>query len=432
MSYYNVFIENHFGERDYILAIDENQLKRLVEAYLKGEDSVNVKGVSRKLIHNTKFIIYSITSLILQNKTQEEIIGQMNSDKLKTKTKKISLQVFRNYGTNVSDDFTKGMSYGNLNTNNKIHINNEVIEDKIFVSHSSKNKEIVNKFCDLILHNGLNVNPNRIFNTSMEGSKPKTGEDFRNRIKNELKNAKVVLQFISKDYKKSEVCLNEMGAAWILSNNVKPLIVEKDEYEVGFIHSTTQQVQLQNEADIIRLADELVEEKIVEHYKGGRLNQKVREFISFIEENVKFNSKKEEKKIPLDLYGEEENPFFLINNHTSFYLFKEGFFHVIPDDLTRYYLGYSSFNTAQNVILKQESLSDCIGQPIKSIANGELWTNNGKVWLIYNNLKHHVANTETLHLIIRENKSIVKRNVEKEELINLLEGNVFDVKGHLN
>jgi len=174
---------------------------------------------------------------------------------------------------------------------------------KIFISHSSVNKDIVNKFCDLILHNGLNINVSQdVFNTSLEGSKPKTGEDFRNRIKDELMNAKIVLQFISKDYKESEVCLNEMGAAWVLSDNVMPLLIDKDEYEVGFIHSSTQQAQLHKKGDIFKLTDELIEKGVTGGgVKNEKLAQKIDEFIDWLSSHHAANTPKEvEAKTPTE------------------------------------------------------------------------------------------------------------------------------------
>lgn len=429
MSFYNVFLENQFGEREYLLALDESQLTRVVDAYLNGEVSVNVKGAARKLMYNTKFIIYSITALRVEDKTQEEIVRQMNADKLRTKSKKISLQIFRLYGANVSDDFTGGKSYGEIVSKSKMKMEAN-LNDRIFVSHSSKNKGAVNKFCDLVLHNGLNIDPKRIFNTSLEGSKPKTGQDFRLKIKEELKNAKLVLQFISRDYKKSEVCLNEMGAAWVLSDNVKPLIMEKDEYEVGFIHSTTQQVQLHSETDLIRFADELVEEKIIMPYTGARLNEKIKEFIEYINSTKVEKEPKTESK-PIDVKAAEENPFFLINAHSSCYYFKDGFFRVIPDELTKYYLDYANFDSAQKIILNDSQLKEGIGKPMSTILSGEIWMNGGKVWLVFEAVRRHVLNNETFECIRKANSKISVMNVNLDKLLSLSEGDVFDVKGKI-
>jgi hypothetical protein len=244
MSFYNIYIETNLGKTSYILAIDETQVKRLVNAYLEGQENVIIKGATRKLSDNKAFIIYSITSFDMLNKTKEQIEKQINKEKLVLNKDKVSLRFYKRYGTNVTDDFTNGLGFGELKEVMPKTIKNlPKVKGKIFISHSTKNKEIVSKFCDLILNNGLNINTTKeVFNTSLEGSKPETGEDFKECIKKQLEEAKLVLQFISKEYKKSEVCLNEMGAAWVLCDNVIPLIIEENEYEVGFIHNTTQQV----------------------------------------------------------------------------------------------------------------------------------------------------------------------------------------------
>lgn len=155
---------------------------------------------------------------------------------------------------------------------------------KIFISHSHKDQFIVGKFVDLILDNGLNIDTgSKVYCTSLDGSKPKTGIDFKNSIKEGLITAPVVLQFLSKSYKSSEVCLNEMGAAWVLSDNVFPLVVDSDQYDIGFIHSTNQQAQLHTKSDILKLTDELKDLGLWgENVKHSRLNTKIDEFISYV------------------------------------------------------------------------------------------------------------------------------------------------------
>ena len=46
----------------------------------------------------------------------------------------------------------------------------------------------------------------------------RTGDDFRNEIVNNMRTCDYVLCFISNNYKNSEVCQNEMGAAWVLED----------------------------------------------------------------------------------------------------------------------------------------------------------------------------------------------------------------------
>jgi hypothetical protein len=72
-----------------------------------------------------------------------------------------------------------------------------------------------------------------------------------------LKGAKAVIQIISENYKQSEICLNEMGAAWVFSTNVIPFIVPNVRFDtVGFIHGTTQLLQLNNEGDLFKFQDD--------------------------------------------------------------------------------------------------------------------------------------------------------------------------------
>lgn len=50
---------------------------------------------------------------------------------------------------------------------------------KIFISHSSKDKQIVDIFVDKLLHLGLQIDPNDVAYTSREETGVGTGEDIR-------------------------------------------------------------------------------------------------------------------------------------------------------------------------------------------------------------------------------------------------------------
>ena len=84
---------------------------------------------------------------------------------------------------------------------------------KIFISHSSKDKQIVDIFVDKLLHLGLQIDPNDVAYTSREETGVGTGEDIRKFIKENISTCDFVFFMISENYKKSEICLNEMGAA---------------------------------------------------------------------------------------------------------------------------------------------------------------------------------------------------------------------------
>jgi len=82
----------------------------------------------------------------------------------------------------------------------------------IFISHSSKDKAIVQLFVDDVLQLGAGIKPEQIFCTSIEDMGIKNGDDIRKHIHQNIKNADYSFLLISNNYKKSEICLNEMGA----------------------------------------------------------------------------------------------------------------------------------------------------------------------------------------------------------------------------
>lgn len=58
---------------------------------------------------------------------------------------------------------------------------------KIFISHSSKDKQIVDIFVDKLLHLGLQIDPNDVAYTSREETGVGTGEDIRKFILRQLR-----------------------------------------------------------------------------------------------------------------------------------------------------------------------------------------------------------------------------------------------------
>lgn len=120
---------------------------------------------------------------------------------------------------------------------------------KIFISFSHEDEFVVKSFVKNILIGSLKFKESEIFFTAGTGSKPKSGKDFKDAIKESLINAKLVIQFISKNYKESEVCLNEMGAAWVLCDTVVPILIEES-FDVGFLNASKQQIKLSQKIEI--------------------------------------------------------------------------------------------------------------------------------------------------------------------------------------
>lgn len=97
--------------------------------------------------------------------------------------------------------------------------NNKIKPNKIFISHSSKDKPYSDALRDLLVDTG--VSDNDIFYTSSDESGVAFSESFITEIKDKLLNYKTIVLIIhSHNYYKSPICLNEMGAAWVLDKKI--------------------------------------------------------------------------------------------------------------------------------------------------------------------------------------------------------------------
>lgn len=112
---------------------------------------------------------------------------------------------------------------------------------KLFISHSSKDKAIVNGFIKEILKIGCGFKDSDIFCT-LDPTVIRTGDDFREKIVENMKECDFILLFISENYIKSEICQNEMGAAWTLDNKrVLPLVLLNTTFDqMGFLNVVKQ------------------------------------------------------------------------------------------------------------------------------------------------------------------------------------------------
>lgn len=175
---------------------------------------------------------------------------------------------------------------------------------KIFLSHSSKDEKVVSYFMDDILIGVLGFKHTDIFYTSGDGTRIESGENWRDSIKDNLINCKMILLFITPNYKQSEVCLNEMGAAWVSGKIVLPLILDPITYgSVGVIIDVSQIEKLNDEKSLDRIRDKIVDIFQEENFKikSDRWTGKKQEFLFKIEDYL------------------VENPFLPIVSNKNYY-----------------------------------------------------------------------------------------------------------------
>jgi hypothetical protein len=99
-----------------------------------------------------------------------------------------------------------------------------VLMNKLFISHSSNDKKLVDKIINLCT--SIGITPDDIFCSSFEGQGVKNGKRINSEIKNELSSAKATVYIITKNFITSTFCTQELGAA-CLSNEEKPFFIFK-------------------------------------------------------------------------------------------------------------------------------------------------------------------------------------------------------------
>lgn len=101
--------------------------------------------------------------------------------------------------------------------------------NKVFVSHSSKDIDIVEDILEVLELIGLKND--QIFCSSFPGYGISLGENFLDRLKKELDEKVFVIFVLSKNFYSSPVCLCEMGATWVKTNEHVPILIPPLRYE---------------------------------------------------------------------------------------------------------------------------------------------------------------------------------------------------------
>lgn len=171
---------------------------------------------------------------------------------------------------------------------------------KIFISHSSEDKELVLLFVNL-LTKGFHIDNNEIFCTSMDNSL-RVGEDFIKSIKEELHDSEIVIFLITPNYITSKFCIMEMGAAWAYKNNIVPIIVPPLDFNAlnDTPMKTIQALILNNSEELFNklYSHILVEKQIIarldfmqEHELFDKIKQFTNDVKTYVSKNYGFNFK---------------------------------------------------------------------------------------------------------------------------------------------
>ncbi len=165
-----------------------------------------------------------------------------------------------------------------------------------FVSHASKDKDIINLFHQEILVLGLNITSKNIFYTSSYLSSIKNGDDIPNELKNALKRMKIFIQFVSSNYKKSEICLLEMGGAWsrLPQKQIISLLIPPTPFnKIGYIKYNKLNTKLDDANALTKvLVDDLKEFFCNEQFSIANFKVHLETFTTGLKKMLKTSAKK--------------------------------------------------------------------------------------------------------------------------------------------
>ncbi len=100
----------------------------------------------------------------------------------------------------------------------------------VFISHAVRDKALVKEIVDLI-EDGMGVPEDEIFCSSLKGYGIPSGKNFVTYIKEQLIEPKVVVLVLTPAYFESRFCLSELGAAWVKSHEIFPILVPPLQYD---------------------------------------------------------------------------------------------------------------------------------------------------------------------------------------------------------
>ena len=129
---------------------------------------------------------------------------------------------------------------------------------KFFISHSSVDRIIVSGFIKEILKIGCGFKDADVFCT-LDSTAIRTGDDFREKIVENMKSCDFILLFISENYIKSEICHNEMGAAWALEGKrILPFVLPDTTFnQMGFLNVVKQGASIADKSKLDEFYNEV-------------------------------------------------------------------------------------------------------------------------------------------------------------------------------
>lgn len=271
-SYESILLENDLDEY-WTKAIDISN---------EGSDIIYIGDTS---LHEKAFLLCIETfwkeDKKLFNKFLETTIEGLMSESDNKDYSKL-FNIMNNFGISLNR-LTELQDYSDIQEKNQT---DKLMKDnKIFISHSSKDIIIVRSFVEKVLQLGLDISAERIFCSSMEGYGIKSGQYMPDRLKEEINKSCLAILFISPDYKSSEICLNEIGAAWATLDKefVIPMLLPGVSFnDLGFLDLNRLGLKISQRNDIIKFVQDC-KDQLNPNFDLPKLHTKIEEFVSTLD-----------------------------------------------------------------------------------------------------------------------------------------------------
>lgn len=125
---------------------------------------------------------------------------------------------------------------------------------KIFISHSSEDKQLIDEFVDKILRLSCGFNTSDIIYTSRQSTGVSLGDGIPQFIKENIRTSSLIFFMISPNYRQSEVCLNEMGAAWALDKKTISILLPSVSFNsLGWLTSLDKAIKINDREGLDKL-----------------------------------------------------------------------------------------------------------------------------------------------------------------------------------
>jgi gas vesicle protein len=166
---------------------------------------------------------------------------------------------------------------------------------------------------------GLNKH-NHIFYTSKRVTGIKASLNWKVKIKSSIKNCKYFIALITPNYKESEMCIGEIGAAWVLGKKIYPLIIPPITFEnFSVIISDLQAEDLSKTDNVKSFVDSLKSDLSSTFYLNNLSELEEKEIIKKFGKSLrsylrkkpfeKFEKVIEEKKAPISVNIKKESSY---------------------------------------------------------------------------------------------------------------------------